>query len=724
MNISVRRVLTSTSFMLLALAIAPSAQQAGAPPAGAPQQPSLTFRSVANYVELDALVTDAAGNPVRDLTCGDFAVVEDGRPQNLSVCSFVDIPVERADARPVTGRAQPIVEPDVVTNEKTVDGRVFMIVLDGLHVAMDRSSLVRRHAEMFIDRYLGSNDLAAIVQVGRGADGQEFTGSKRLLKASIARFTGQGLPSETQSINADALLKDSLICETCGHPILDVGPPQDGHAVVREFQARESLDVVRRASDSMSALKGRRKALLLFSEGIGIATLQAPHNVGEMGAMFENMPADGQSTRAMEEKMIAAATRSNVSIYTIDPRGLTTGRDEIPLFGPMATEPHEGQRTRDYSNPRMAEDMLEEVRRGQDSLRLFAEETGGLAMVDKNDMDDVFNRIVRDNSSYYVLGYQSPDPRHDGRYHRLSVKVNRPGAIVRTRNGYYAPPATSSRLAKPADPIVDMLQSPAPIGGLGMRANASVIKGLLVKSTVHLTVEFSGKDIGLKNAGNVFTNEIDVEYLALDMKGGVQANVRDTAHLKLKPATRDALPQTGVRYVTDFDLAPGRYQVRIAAREQVGGQLGSVFCDVDVPDVGAPPLAMSDILITTSSADRAATGRYTSTIGGILPTPTTTARDFASSDTVTVAAAMYDNDVAHPHGVDLKATVRTEDGTQVFLREAQKDGRDCATAKGGYRWVVPVPLKGLAPGGYVLAIEGRSALGGDSVKKEIAFKIR
>ena len=135
-------------------------------------------------------------------------------------------------------------------------------------------------------------------------------------------------------------------------------------------------------------------------------------------------------------------------------------------------------------------------------------------------------------------------------------------------------------------------------------------------------------------------------------------------------------------------------------------------------------LAMSDLLLTTASADRAATGRYTSTIGGILPTPTTTAREFTAAELVTVAAAMYDNDTSRPHTVDLRATVRSEGGAPVFLHEAHQDSRDLTTAKGGYRWVVPVPLKGLAPGAYVLTLEARSAPGGDHVSKSLEFKIR
>jgi VWFA-related protein len=179
-----RRVLPVTALLLASATLVPTAQQPARP---APQQPGLTFRVAANFVEVDAIVTDKNGEPARDLTCEDFQVIEDGKPQNLSVCAFVDIPVDRPDPPLFKDR---IVEPDVVTNEKAFDGRIFMVVLDGFHVAASRGLHVRREAEKFIDKYMGENDIAAVVQVGNPGAGQEFTGNKRLLKASIAKFAG------------------------------------------------------------------------------------------------------------------------------------------------------------------------------------------------------------------------------------------------------------------------------------------------------------------------------------------------------------------------------------------------------------------------------------------------------------------------------------------------------------------------------------------------------
>ena len=136
-----------------------------------PQTP--TFKVQVDYVEVDVLVTDQQGRFVPDLAKEDFRVFEDGKPQSVSTFSLVNIPVERAD-RPLFA-AQPI-EPDVESNERPFDGRVYVMVLDDLHTNFQRSPRVKAAARQFIERYLGANDLMAVVTTGGSTSGaQEFT---------------------------------------------------------------------------------------------------------------------------------------------------------------------------------------------------------------------------------------------------------------------------------------------------------------------------------------------------------------------------------------------------------------------------------------------------------------------------------------------------------------------------------------------------------------------
>ena len=162
----------------------PRAQQAPAQtppaaPAQAPaqtptnQQPAVTFRAETNFVEVHAIVTDQKGAFVKDLEQGDFEIYEDGRLQAPTVFSMVDLGIERPFT-PVNA-AGPI-EPDVRATTRTFDGRIYIFLLDDLHTYVTRTNNVRELVKRFIDQYLGTDDLAAVVFTsGRQESGQELT---------------------------------------------------------------------------------------------------------------------------------------------------------------------------------------------------------------------------------------------------------------------------------------------------------------------------------------------------------------------------------------------------------------------------------------------------------------------------------------------------------------------------------------------------------------------
>jgi VWFA-related protein len=712
-----RRIATLLPLMFVCLGLPMGAQQA--PPAQAPPaqqpQPTLTFRATTNLVEVDAIVTDATGGFVRDLRKDEFEILEDGN----GVFSIVDIPIDRPD--PLLHRST-AVDADVVTNERPFDGRVFMIVLDAFHIAPIRSSAVRQQARTFVERFMGVNDLAAVIHVGRPEAGQEFTTNRRLLLEAIERFSGQAMRSATENMIRDARHKASMLSDgTSGGPaILDMGPAEDVQARERAFMARESANALKRLSDYMIGLSGRRKAVLFFSEGIDYQTIDAPGLVSALPTA-ERVLDEAGSVRVSQTSMIAAATRANVSIYTIDPRGLATEGDETIALGMLPGQTGDIVGARDYQVSSPQTDLGVEIKVAQDSLRYFADETGGLAFVNSNDADAAFRRILEDNSSYYLIGYVSPDSRRDGRYHRVSIRVNRPGVRVRARKGYYAPNHTAPRTT-PVDSLQEMLASPTPLTGLRMRATAGVVRSPDNTGRVRLTVEFHGEDVALETRGERFANDIDIGYEALDMSGKPRAWGRHLMHLKLKPETRAAFPAHGARYVTEFDLDPGRYQLRLAAREQVGGKGGSIFYDIDVPPFAMLPISMSDLLLASAVANRTVTGRGAPSLGWRLPGQTTTVREFDRRDTITLYAGIYDSD-PRPHSLDVTVTVTADNGAQVFRTEATRTSEELAGQKGEFPYTVNIPLLSVAPGRYVLAVNARSRLG-DSVRKEIEFRVR
>ena len=166
-----------------------------------PQQPPITFRAEVNYVEVDTRVLDQQGKFVGDLKPEDFQVFEDGKPQKVTAFSLVNIPVERVE-RPLFA-SKPI-EPDVRNNMQAADGRIYVIMLDDLHTAALRSQRVKLAARQFIERYVGANDLAAVVHTsGRGDAGQEFTTSQARLLRAVDKFMGRKLNSSTLNMIDD-----------------------------------------------------------------------------------------------------------------------------------------------------------------------------------------------------------------------------------------------------------------------------------------------------------------------------------------------------------------------------------------------------------------------------------------------------------------------------------------------------------------------------------------
>jgi VWFA-related protein len=179
----------------------------GQTPAPAPQAQQPTFKLRVDYVEVDVVVSDRQGTLIRDLKKEDFQVLEDGKAQAITNFSLVDIPIERYD-RPLFATAP--IEPDVKTNERPFDGRVYVMVIDDLHTRFGRSQRVKIAARQFVERRLGANDLMAIVHTAGATDAnQEFTTNKRLLLASVDKRRAAGStrqpPTRPRSSTARAI---------------------------------------------------------------------------------------------------------------------------------------------------------------------------------------------------------------------------------------------------------------------------------------------------------------------------------------------------------------------------------------------------------------------------------------------------------------------------------------------------------------------------------------
>jgi VWFA-related protein len=706
-----------TGVLAAAALVAPAAQApTTAPPApqGDTQSiPPVTFRAEIEYVEVDAVVTDERGNLVKGLTKDDFDVYEDGVLQKVTLFSSVVLPVERHES--FMNEARPVI-PDVRSNARPFDGRIYVILLDDRHTGALRSALVKKAAHEFINKYLGANDIAAVIHTsGRTDAGQEFTNDPGLLNAAIEKFLGQKLRSRTlerlDNYNRNPMLQpqpsgDGNNSGNTGRDtkVLD---PLDAE---RGYYARSTLGTLKNLAEFMGSIRGRRKAILMFSEGIDYPIYD----------VFDSRDA---STIVSETRdAIAAASKANVNFYTIDPRGLNVMGDENMELGGFPADPSYG------INPQAFE---AERRLSVDSLKVLAEQTGGYAAVERNDYAGAFDRIQRENSTYYVLGYYPPSPKRDGRFHKIEVKLKRPGLKVSARKGYASPKGKSEVTA--VDPsagtstaLRDLLNSPLQTPGLTLSVSAATFDA--PKENVSVTVEIVGRNLKFKQEKGLWVNTLEVSMLPLEARGKAQQGRRSEVKLNLKPQTAQIMSATAVRMSPRLTLPPGRYQLRVAARETGGGLTGSVFYDLEVPDFKKEKFTVSGVVLTAATAQVTPTAEPDLILKQSLPGPPTTRREFYPIDVLAVYAEVYDrywSDV--PHTVDVTTRLVDEQGKEVTRTADTRKSSEfqSATTKSGFfGYSTQVPLADVKPGRYLLQVEAKARLkDAQAVKRDVLITI-
>jgi VWFA-related protein len=686
--------------LLAGASAAPQAQQPQQPSPAAPSQPPLTFKVDVNYVEIDAQVTDAQGNFVRNLTKDDFQVSENGKPQAVTVFSTVDIPVERVDPPLFAKMAIP---PDVATNARPFEGRLFILVMDDLHIGPSRTARVRAAARLFISRYVGANDLVAGVNTSGYSSGvQDFTSNRVLALRAIDAAIGQKAGSATVAALDDYYRNQG---GAGGSSTLSA----DSNELERYTKARNALGTMKALADYLEGIHGRRKALVFFSEGIDYDVTN---------------PMAGKYARDVEDSMqqaIAAATRANVAIYSVDPRGVTSGTEDLIEIQSFPQD-----------NSISSTALMDEMRVQHDNLRVLSDQTGGFAFLNQNDFRNGFSRILDDNSSYYVLGYYPSNDTRDGKFRSVQIKVLKPGLTVRARKGYFAPKGKSSP-PKPYDgpgspELRDAMNSPVGVGGLTIHAFAAPFRGTAPKDAVAISLEIDGTKVPFKQADGIFANDLEISMYAMDQKGKIRDGAQDVLNLRLRPATHDVVSKGRFRVVRKLQLPPGKYSMRVGARESNSGLLGTVFFDFEAPDFSKGPLTMSGIAITSATAARVPTASADPSgneFKDVLPGPPTAMREFPSNDQLAIFAEIYDNLGTAPHRVGITASVLADDGKVVFSRADERSSDELKGSVGGYGYTGTIPLSGLAPGRYVLQLEAKSTVGKEaSVARDVEFRIR
>ncbi len=483
---------------------------------------SRQFRAGTALVLVDVVATRLDGNLNRDLKRDDFLIFEDGKPQEVKQFQVVDLESVAAE----------VVDPPGVFTNRAEPGAIFALVLDDMNVDAKHTALMQTTARRFVDEQVRAGDYIGVMRTGVNSP-LLLTTDRDLVRPTIAQATGRRDINDLSSLTGAS--GDTLPTpgggSTAQMPDFSALGLLDSSPAAR-IQAEQSLVMLQRVVEYLAPIPARRKAVLLFSQGVAFD--------------LEAFAADSNS-RSFDtmRRLLAAAREGNVAVYTVDPRGLQGSQDPSTGEKPVPV-------TRDA---------------GVDTLRDLATATGGRAVVGTNEVPDAFNRISRENRFYYLIGYEPSDAGSKTRARQIEVTTRASGTTLLHRRAYSPSAATSVSAATNRTPIA----SPLPVSEVAIRMAPVVFPD--PSGGASLAVPF---EIGENLPAN---SSVTYTIVAIDGRG-VQSG-RMTGTVRVAGGTASGMVRQ--------KLAPGRYQLRLQA-DVAGRGTGVALGNVQMltPNTEAP----------------------------------------------------------------------------------------------------------------------------------------
>ena len=665
-------------------------QQPQPPPEEQPQQP--TFRAEINVVRVDVIVTDRDGNPVTDLQADDFEVFEDDTPQTIDSFRLVHL----------TGTPEPGAEParpirsgfDEEREAAREDVRLFAIFFDDYHVRSENAVRLREALINFISTQLGPLDMVSVMYPLTPLDAVQMTRNHESIVAAIERFEGRKYEYEPRNLFEQ---------QYANYPT----------SVVERIRNEVSLSGLRALVTHLGGLREGRKALILVSEGYtnylppqlrdrvaGLPELGNPNQLNPLAgdSLLEQMSAMSADLDIMRDLryVFNEANRGNTAIYAVDPRGLS-----VFEF--------------DFSQPSISiRTDAQALRTTIDTLRTLAEETDGRAIVNQNEVGPGLRQMVRDSSTYYLIGYNSTQAPSDGKFHEIKVRVKRDGIRVRARKGYWA--LTVDDVARASAAALD----PGPPSEVeaALAAIVEPRRGRFVRTWVgsargdegRTRVTFVWEAVPLvpgerrEELGRVAltaSNDAGDPYYRgriPDAAGGTSA--RDAG------ASRQSGPSPPSSGRVTFDVAPGQMHMMIAAEGTTGDVLDREITETTIVDFTG-----TDVAFSTPAIFRAGTELEMRRLVGDLDAVPTAGRTFRRTERVLIRFEVYAPGSAVP---TVTARLLNRSGSSMSDIPVQPPAPGQPTQ-------IDLALARLAPGEYL--VELSATAGDESAKELIAFRV-
>lgn len=709
---SLRRLLAAV--LLLVVAVPPvRSQQAQPAPARPDPQPS--FQSQVELVTVDAVVVDRRGVPLRGLTKDDFVVTENGVAQALT--SFEAVVVPLAPKLSEEGPSQARISSNLDLDKQR--GRTFIVVFDDIHLSPTQAQRARGAIKAFLETGVGEGDMVTLISSGGSAwwTARMPKGRQSLIDI-LKRLDGRYVndPSPDRITEYEAMRIEEYQDEALAWRVKSrfdnygaVGSQKDARGVrpadavgstpgmipeIVRMRASEAyllsrsrnkitFGAMQRAIEALAGVKGR-KAMILVSQGFIY-----DQQLGEM------------------KEVVLASRRHNVPIYFIDTRGLQALPENL---------------TAAFGRPIEASDVvavLADMSREAEGSESLALDTGGFVVKNSNDLSGGITRVSNESSAYYLLGYNPTDPRRDGKFRKIEVKLagaRAKGATVRARRGYFAPLEGETAVRKQErDPVIGhALDSPFEIPDIPIRATSLVFDEVgLNQLSVQLAVEIDVRGLGFKQETDRANDALAFLIEAQHRETGEYYRYDQKIELSLLPQTRRKLEQSWYPVAREFTLPPGAFQAKIVVRDLNTGQVGSLVHEFEVPAAGhlrvSSPL-LSDAIETGADGTKRP----------VLQVRRHFARDGLLYCQFAVYGAARDEKGSLLPKVTAGYEIRRRDGA-VFKRTNPTPINP--TSVGALLRLNGISLQGAAPGDYELVLTVRDELAGQAVEVREPFAI-
>ena len=532
-------------------------------------QAGYTFKAQTELVLVNVTVRDKKGNPVRDLKPGDFTVLEDNKPQKVATFDIENtentpqVPLQQANLLSVPAkktRASANDAPTASAQESAIkDRRLIILFFDLSSMQPDEIERSSNAAQDYLSKQMQPADLVSIVSLGNTITvNQDFTSDRDKLKAVLQSFNaGAGAGFELGSTGTTEGTADTAQSFTVDDTEYNI------------FNTDRRLQALRAVAEQVANVP-QKKSLIYFSSG---------------------MQRTGIENQSQLRAAINSAVLANLSIYTMDIRGLQA----LPPGGEAQSASLRG--TSAYSG-RSQMNALDSNFQTQETLVTLAADTGGKAFLDSNDFGRVFKGVQDDTSMYYLLGYHSTNTAKDGKYRRITVKVNRPDVKVDFRRGYYAEADfRHSDKDNRERQLQEELTSELPSTDLPVYLATGYFRVADNKYYVPLSLIVPGSEIPFSRNRDQDKATLDILGLVTDEKKFPVGEIRETVKLAVNASSE--VQHKNVQYDTGLTLAPGKYHLKVVVRENEAGRMGSFETDFTIPDLKSTPLKMSSIVMAS-----------------------------------------------------------------------------------------------------------------------------